>query len=72
MRHYSDSTDLWTALICFALVLLIAVGFNTCTADEWNSGECPKCDTRYELRGVTKYMKCYACPECGNEVNRFY
>ena len=68
----SDSTDLWTALLCFMLVVLIAFGFNMCTADEWNGGECPKCDVRYELRGVTKYAKHYACPECGNEVSRCY
>lgn len=71
MRHYSDNTDLWTALLCVALVCLIMFGFNMCTADEWNGGECPKCDTRYELRGVSKYIKYYACPDCGNEVRRY-
>ena len=67
----SDSTDVWTALICIALVFLLGFGFNMCTADEWNGGECPKCDTRYELRGVSKYIKYYACPDCGNEVRRY-
>lgn len=67
----SDSTDLWTVFLCIALVVLIGFGLNMCTADEWNGGECPKCETRYELRGVTKYTKYYACPDCGNEVRRY-
>ena len=60
------------SLIGVVLVLaLIAFGLNMCTADEWNGGECPKCETRYELRGVSKYAKYYACPKCGNEVSRY-
>lgn len=70
MNYYSN-TSWWTIIICFALVFLIMFGFNTCTAPEWNDGICPECNTRYELRGVSKYIKYYACPDCGNEVKRY-
>ena len=73
MSYYSSHSDTswWTVIICFALVFLIMFGFNTCTYAEWNNGICPECHTRYELRGVSKYMKYYACPDCGNEVERY-
>ena len=73
MSYYSSHSDhsWWTIIILFALVFLIMFGFNTCTHTEWNNGICPECHTRYELRGVSKYMKYYACPECGNEVSRY-
>lgn len=74
MRYHSSyhsNHDLWTAIICFALVIFIMIGFNTCNAPEWNDGYCPKCHVRYELRGVSKYMKYYSCPKCGNEVERY-
>ena len=73
MSYYSNhsNTSLWTVIICFALVFLIMFGFNTCTYSEWNDGQCPECNVRYELRGVSKYMKYYACPKCGNEVQRY-
>ncbi len=68
--HHSD-TSWWTVIICFALAFLIMFGFNTCTASEWNGGVCPECETRYELRGVHRGCKYYACPECGKEVERY-
>jgi hypothetical protein len=73
MSYYSSHSDTswWTVIICFVLVFLIMFGFNTCTYAEWNNGICPECHTRYELRGVSKYMKYYACPDCGNEVERY-
>lgn len=70
-RPYSGDTSLWTAIICFALALLILLGFNTCTASEWNNGKCPDCKVRYELRGIYKGLRYYACPDCGNEVERY-
>ena len=67
MRDYS-----WRVIIMlFALAFLIMFGFNTCTYEEWNDGKCPDCNVRYELRGVSKYLKYYACPKCGNEVERY-
>lgn len=76
MSYYSKydtdtEANLWMMLICFVLVIVIAIGYNTCTASEWNDGVCPQCETRYELRGVSKYMKYYSCPKCGNEVSRY-
>ena len=68
---YSGKNDLIITLICIALCVFIILGFNTCTASEWNDGICPECHTRYELRGVSKYMKYYSCPDCGNEVSRY-
>ena len=54
-----------------AILLLIGGCFNACTAGEWNGGECIKCDVHYELRGVSKNIKYYSCPKCGNEVQRY-
>ena len=44
---------------------------NACSSTDWNGGECPDCDIRYEMRGVSRGLKYYVCPECGNEVERF-
>ena len=73
MSYYSKHSDTswWTIVICFALVFLLMFGFNTCTYAEWNDGICSECNVRYELRGVSKYMKYYSCPKCGNEVKRY-
>jgi hypothetical protein len=67
----SSDIELWISIIGLILVFCIIFSFNACTAEEWNHGECPKCDVRYELRGVTRTTKYYACPECGNEVTRY-
>lgn len=68
-----NNTDygLWEIFICIALCLFIVFGVNSCSADDWNYGECPKCETRYELRGASKGLKYYACPDCGKEVERY-
>jgi hypothetical protein len=71
MENYSSRFNLMVILICIALIFAIVFGFNTCTASEWNDGMCPKCEVRYELRGVYKHMKYYSCPKCGNEVERY-
>jgi hypothetical protein len=69
----SDSSfDLWFTIIGLIICCCIILSFNMCTADEWNGGECPRCDTRYELRGASRGIKYYACPKCGNEVSRYY
>ena len=67
----NDNYELLTILICIVLIICMVFGFNACTASEWNDGICPECETRYELRGVSKYMKYYSCPNCGNEVSRY-
>lgn len=66
-----NNTSWWEILIPIALIILIIFGFNTCTASDWNDGECPKCEIRYEMRGVSRGLKYYACPDCGKEVERY-
>ena len=61
----------WTIIALFAISFLLILGSNACTAKEWNDGTCPDCNTRYELRGVYKGTHYYACPGCGNEVDRY-
>jgi hypothetical protein len=71
-RHtHSIDTDLLIAIIGLVLCVLFLFGSNACTAKEWNDGICPDCNTRYELRGVYKGTHYYACPGCGNEVDRY-
>lgn len=67
----SGNIELWISIIGMILVFCILFSFNACTAEEWNHGECPKCDVRYELCGASRYIKYYACPKCGNEVSRY-
>jgi hypothetical protein len=71
-RSYSDDgASWWTVIICFILVFALILGFNSCSAETWNDGICPNCEVRYELRGASRGMKYYACPECGQEVQRY-
>lgn len=72
-KSYSSSSDhSWSsAIIIFALVFLMMFGFNSCSASTWNDGICPECEVRYELRGASRGLKYYACPECGQEVERY-
>ena len=56
---------------CIGLMLLLIFSVNSCSSTEWNSGDCPDCEVRYELRGASKGLKYYACPKCGREVERF-
>ena len=57
--------------VCIGLVLLLIFSVNSCSSTEWNGGDCPDCEVRYELRGASKGLKYYACPKCGREVERF-
>jgi hypothetical protein len=62
----------WLTIIAIPIIaLLMILASNACTAKEWNGGKCPDCNVRYELRGVYKGTHYYACPDCGNEVDRF-
>lgn len=73
-RRYSSSdgeASLIVAIICFILVFAIMLGVNSCSAPIWNDGICPDCEVRYELRGASRGLKYYACPECGQEVERY-
>ena len=53
------------------LTLLIVSSVNMLTSSDWNDGDCPDCEARYELRAASKGLKYYACPECGREVQRY-
>ena len=64
-------TEWWEILIPIALIFIIMFGVNACSSTDWNDGECPKCDIRYEMRGVSRGLKYYVCPECGTEVERY-
>lgn len=71
-RGYSgEDTSWWTIIIYFVLILAIVFGVNACSGETWNGGICPKCEVRYELRGASRGMKYYSCPECGQEVQRY-
>ena len=70
-RSYNDEPSWWTVVICFVLIFAIVLGVNACSADTWNDGVCPKCEARYELRGVSRGLKYYICPSCGQEVTRY-
>lgn len=59
-------------IVSLLIIIFIAMGLsNASSSDEWNGGICPTCEVRYELRGVYKFLKYYACPECGHEVERY-
>lgn len=58
-------------LLVIALAFCMVTGLNSCTSETWNDGICEKCQVRYELRGVSKGLKYYACPLCGQEVQRY-
>lgn len=67
----NNDGSLWSIAVCMILIVLIILGTNSCSATDWNSGKCPNCETRYELRGASRGLKYYACPSCGKEVERY-
>lgn len=72
MSYYSsDESSWWTIVMCFVLILAIVFGVNCCSGETWNGGICPECEVRYELRGASRGLKYYSCPECGQEVQRY-
>lgn len=70
-----DNSGLWTSAVTFlvglAVCFLIVAGTNSCSADKWDDGICPKCNIEYELKGVGNMLKYYQCPKCGEEVKRY-
>lgn len=71
-RSYSDGESSWWVMVmCFVLILAIMFSVNACSGETWNDGICPKCEVRYELRGASRGLKYYVCPECGQEVERY-
>lgn len=77
MIYYSKDYDssclgaVIAIIICVAMVFGFMFGLNSCTAEEWNNGECPTCHEDYVLRGASEGLRYYSCPKCGNEVERF-
>lgn len=69
--YHDDDASWFTIILCFVLIVALVLGFNSCTATAWNDGVCTNCEVRYELRGVSRGLKYYACPECGQEVQRY-
>lgn len=70
MSSNTEAT-LITAVIGIVLAIALMFGVNACSAPKWNDGVCPDCSVRYELRGVSKQLKYYVCPKCGQEVERY-
>ena len=70
-RNSSSDDNLATAIICLVLAFTLMLGVNACSAQTWNNGICTECETRYELRGASRGLKYYACPDCGQEVSRY-
>lgn len=58
-------------IICIVLIFIAMIGTNLCTESDWNNGNCPRCEVRYELRGASRGLKYYSCPDCGFEVERY-
>lgn len=73
--YRSDNTGCLATIVSIIVlcifVFVLMFGVNACSASDWNDGICPHCEVRYELRAVSKGVKYYACPKCGQEVGRF-
>lgn len=63
--------DIGVIIGCILIVVFLITAVNSCSASDWNNGICPKCEARYELRGMSQGLKAYACPKCGKEVHRY-
>ena len=70
-NDYGWSTSIIMLVVSIAFLVIFMLGVNCCSSSDWNNGDCPKCETRYELRGASRGLKYYACPKCGKEVQRF-
>lgn len=66
-----DNIGCGPIIIVILIMLVFIFGTNLYVEPVWNQGICPQCEIRYELRGVSRGLKYYACPECGQEVERF-
>lgn len=66
-----NESNWWMLIICIVALFVIMFGTNACSSSDWNNGNCPNCEVRYELRGVSRDLKYYSCPNCGKEVERY-
>ena len=71
MNYNNDDGSWLTIIICLVGIFLIIFGTNACSSTDWNNGKCPDCEIRYELRGASRGLKYYSCPDCGKEVERY-
>ena len=69
--NYGCLTSIISIVLALALLIMVTLGINSCTAETWNDGVCAECETRYELKAASQGLKYYACPECGQEVKRY-
>lgn len=67
----NNSIGLGGAILCLALAGFLMLMINCFAEPKWNQGICPECEVRYELRGASRGLKYYSCPECGQEVERY-
>lgn len=69
---FKSELPYYLGLIAIFIVFILGVAgcVNGCSSREWNDGICPKCNEHYELRGASRYIKYYVCPECHTEVER--
>ena len=71
-RYRNNNNIGWVGIIvCFLLAGAIMLVVNTLAEPKWNGGTCPDCSVRYELRGASRGLKYYSCPDCGQEVKRY-
>jgi len=70
-ENYGCIVPIIIAILLLILSFLTVFGTNSFSSEKWNDGICFNCKARYELRGVSDALKYYACPECGQEVNRY-
>lgn len=78
-RRHDDDWKVGVFMLIIGIVSLFALmlGTNACTSSKWNGGICPRCEAgyhtevKYELRGVSRHLKYYVCPKCGQEVERY-
>lgn len=70
-KNYSSDNSWSSIIMCIVIIFLLMFGINSCSASTWNNGVCPDCEVRYELRGASRGLKYYSCPNCGQEVERY-
>ena len=74
-RYSSEISDCIHIIVMIVITLALVFGTMSCinylSEPIWNDGQCINCETRYELRGASKGLKYYSCPDCGQEVQRY-
>lgn len=72
MNNNEDILSKFVVIITLIFIFLsLASSVNSNGESKWNNGYCSTCEARFELCGVSSWLKYYACPECGDEVYRY-